>query len=90
MTKRNRLSFTPTLGLSLNKREKDQSSPGTQSYQDQSYPDQSSQSFPLSSPCELGIGRQSGRGEGLIAAGPVCGGVCLGSVACCVVEALQG
>ncbi|CAL8328666.1 unnamed protein product [Gadus morhua 'NCC'] len=27
-----------------------------QSYQYQSYPDQSSQSFPLPSPCELGIG----------------------------------
>ena len=30
ITKRDRLPFTPTLGLSLNKREKDQSSPGTQ------------------------------------------------------------
>ncbi|CAL8267581.1 unnamed protein product [Boreogadus saida] len=65
MNERNGLSFTPTLGLSLNKREKDQSSPGTQTesrfeytsgvvtYLDQSYqsyPDQSSQSFPLSFP----------------------------------------
>ena len=30
ITKRDRLPFTPTLGLSLNKREKDQSSTGTQ------------------------------------------------------------